>query len=108
MSASAQMLWVTDADNTLWDTNSVYSKAQLGLLAAVQEALDVPLTVPHPLDCGRGTQTELVGLRRSILSRAFIGVSLSRPSELSKRNTSWHAFRSGDCDAPRDSSAVQP
>jgi putative hydrolase of the HAD superfamily len=35
------VLWVTDADNTLWDTDAVYRSAQLALLADVERALGV-------------------------------------------------------------------
>jgi len=35
------ILWATDADNTLWDTNSAYANAQLNLLHAVEEALQI-------------------------------------------------------------------
>lgn len=33
------LILVTDADNTLWDTDAVYANAQLTLLAAVEEAM---------------------------------------------------------------------
>lgn len=29
---------ITDADNTLWDTNKVFADAQLNLLAGIEEA----------------------------------------------------------------------
>src|SRR5262245_36791608 len=33
--------WLTDADNTLWDTDSLYRAAQLSLLANVESAISV-------------------------------------------------------------------
>ena len=32
----AAVIFITDADNTLWDTNKVFTEAQLGLISAIQ------------------------------------------------------------------------
>jgi putative hydrolase of the HAD superfamily len=34
-----ELFWLSDADNTLWDTDSLYRQAQLGLLANVEKAI---------------------------------------------------------------------
>jgi len=39
----SHLLWVTDADNTLWDTNGIYARAQLALVDHVVHLLDRPL-----------------------------------------------------------------
>jgi putative hydrolase of the HAD superfamily len=39
MKSDSGMLWVTDADNTLWDTDAVFRAAQLELLADVEATL---------------------------------------------------------------------
>jgi putative hydrolase of the HAD superfamily len=42
--------WIyTDADNTLWDTNSVYSEAQLGLLKRAEQIVGKRAPSPTPL-----------------------------------------------------------
>lgn len=38
-----KVLWTSDADNTLWDTNSAYTNAQLNLLHRVEEALQLKI-----------------------------------------------------------------
>jgi len=43
------VLWVTDADNTLWDTNEVYARAQLGLVDELTLALRIQLREPDAL-----------------------------------------------------------
>lgn len=40
---------LTDADNTLWDTNAVYANAQLSLLDAIESILGVQLVVSDRL-----------------------------------------------------------
>jgi putative hydrolase of the HAD superfamily len=49
MSDNVQLLWVTDADNTLWNTNGVYARAQLGLVDELTLALQISLRDSDPL-----------------------------------------------------------
>jgi putative hydrolase of the HAD superfamily len=43
--------WIyTDADNTLWDTNSVYAEAQLGLLKRAEQIAGKRTPSPAPLE----------------------------------------------------------
>lgn len=39
MKSEFSLLWVTDADNTLWDTDAVYREAQLTLLVDVEQMI---------------------------------------------------------------------
>lgn len=41
--SASSLLWITDADNTLWDTDSVFANAQLALLEAMEAASGQPL-----------------------------------------------------------------
>jgi putative hydrolase of the HAD superfamily len=43
------ILLVTDADNTLWDTNSIYAEAQLSLLSDIEEVVGRQCQVPERL-----------------------------------------------------------
>ena len=71
----------TDADNTLWDTNSVFAAAQVGLLRDIES--EVRLTAPEASDEGlafvrRIDQEGLADLRRSavpvtVLTEASLG-----------------------------------
>jgi putative hydrolase of the HAD superfamily len=47
------MLWVTDADNTLWDTNAVFAKAQESLLAAIETLVGVKAVAEDRLEFTR-------------------------------------------------------
>lgn len=49
MKSDSRLLWVTDADNTLWDTDAVYREAQLALLADVELAVGVELASSNRL-----------------------------------------------------------
>jgi len=49
-SASARTLVVTDADNTLWDTNKGYEDAQLGLLEGVERFVNIHADVADRLE----------------------------------------------------------
>lgn len=44
------ILWVSDADNTLWDTDKIYAAAQLKLLSAIEENLDIEIDQANRLD----------------------------------------------------------
>ncbi|MFJ4543047.1 hypothetical protein ACIP1X_05510 [Pseudomonas sp. NPDC088885] len=46
---SKSLLWVTDADNTLWDTNAIFERAHLGLLASVEDLLGIACGSPDRL-----------------------------------------------------------
>lgn len=52
-------LVVTDADNTLWDTDALYAKAQLGLLESVASELKVSSLPEDPLAFIRMIDQEL-------------------------------------------------
>jgi len=52
-------LVVTDADNTLWDTDALYAKAQLGLLESVAGELGVNTLPENPLAFIRTVDQEL-------------------------------------------------
>lgn len=53
------LLWVTDADNTLWDTDAIYRHAQLGLLKGVESALGIRIEVPDRVHFVRTLDEEL-------------------------------------------------
>ena len=45
----SDLLWLTDADNTLWDTNGVYVNAQIALVDGIICATGRPLRAPDRL-----------------------------------------------------------
>lgn len=43
------ILWVSDADNTLWDTDNIYAAAQLKLLSEIEENLGIKVDKANKL-----------------------------------------------------------
>ena len=94
MSADPALVWVTDADNTLWDPDSVYSRAQLQLADSISNALGAPLTHPDPLAWLRSIDQDIAkdhphGLRYppslliSAVAALLAGRSINRPGRSS-------------------------
>ena len=67
------VLLVTDADNTLWDTNAVYAEGQLILLERTEEALQQTTGIVDRLGFVRAIDQQLAVLH---------GHDLRYPSEL--------------------------
>lgn len=74
---------LTDADNTLWDTNSVYADAQLRLLAEVEEHIGRPVVTGGRLDFVRSVDQAIAvrhskGLRypSTLLSEAILAIGI--------------------------------
>ncbi|MGC3524725.1 HAD family hydrolase [Pseudomonas aeruginosa] len=81
-----KILWVSDADNTLWDTDQIYINAQLKLLAIIEESLGIQAVTSSKLQYIREIDQKIstlhhLGLRYpteiliSALSRRLQGAS---------------------------------
>ncbi|RCM97812.1 hypothetical protein PA17_01674 [Pseudomonas aeruginosa] len=42
-------LWISDADNTLWDTNKIYADSQIRLLSAIEKEIGIAAATPNKL-----------------------------------------------------------
>ena len=91
-----QVLLVTDADNTLWDTNSIYAEAQLCLLAGIEEVVGQAcqtkerLAFVRQLDQGLALKHELhlrypIAHLASAVERALLGYPTEQAIETALR-----------------------
>lgn len=65
MKQSVKTMFVTDADNTLWDTNKIYADAQLKLLESLEGILKIKGPSERRLDFVREIDQELARLHPS-------------------------------------------
>lgn len=93
-----ELLWLSDADNTLWDTDSLYREAQLGLLRNVENAtliegprekrLDFVRTIDQTLSLldHRGLKYP-ISLLVSAVSQVLQGQSVERATKQAVRGS---------------------
>lgn len=98
---SGQSVVIVDADNTLWDTDSVYAKAQLALLAAAESATSRDAMEGDRLAFVRSLDQALAerhyaGLRYPprLLARAVALVLTGKSAEVAVR-LAWSGGREG-------------
>ena len=88
-SVRKDLLWLSDADNTLWDTDSLYREAQLDLLTNVEKAILIEGPREKRLEFVRGIDQALaqldhrglkypVSMLISAVSQALRGHSIQR------------------------------
>jgi putative hydrolase of the HAD superfamily len=98
VSGASTVTWIyTDADNTLWDTNSVYAKAQLGLLKRAEKIAgkrtpsSTPLEYLRQYDQGIAKQHHShLRYPPSLLIRALVKGLQGEPWETAVENVLTH------------------